>query len=289
MNTVPLEQYLYAVVPSEMPKTWLPEALKAQAVAARSYALAVRKTHGAVRRLSRHAQPGVRRRERGEPGDDRGRRRDRRRRPDLRREDRDDVLLLHVGRPHRGDQRRLEVGPVPYLVSVTDPYDSLSPYHDWGPLAFTPAKLKAALKAARAAARRPDDGERARERVDSVRAIGEKGERVLTGEEVRTALGLRSTLVLGRRARARSAAGDHGSRTARRSSSRGWGARCPTCGWSSGRPGRPTWIVEPRHRDRRRRLVLGRGQGGRAGGVPRRRAARSPRRRRSSSSRLVSR
>ena len=30
-----------------MPKTWLPEALKAQAVAARSYALAVRKTTGA--------------------------------------------------------------------------------------------------------------------------------------------------------------------------------------------------------------------------------------------------
>jgi len=44
VNTVPLEQYLYAVVPSEMPKDWLPEALKVQAVAARSYALAVRKT-----------------------------------------------------------------------------------------------------------------------------------------------------------------------------------------------------------------------------------------------------
>src|ERR1044071_1219012 len=47
VNTVPLEQYLYAVVPSEMPKTWPAEALKAQAVAARSYALAVRQTTGA--------------------------------------------------------------------------------------------------------------------------------------------------------------------------------------------------------------------------------------------------
>src|SRR5207247_3913184 len=46
VNTVPLEQYLAAVVPSEMPKTWVPEALKVQAVAARSYALAVRKTSG---------------------------------------------------------------------------------------------------------------------------------------------------------------------------------------------------------------------------------------------------
>src|SRR5436190_5530586 len=44
INLVGLEAYLYGVVPSEMPKDWLPEALKVQAVAARSYALAVRKT-----------------------------------------------------------------------------------------------------------------------------------------------------------------------------------------------------------------------------------------------------
>src|SRR6266545_2185817 len=34
VNSVPLEGYLYGVVPSEMPHAWLPEALKAQAVAA---------------------------------------------------------------------------------------------------------------------------------------------------------------------------------------------------------------------------------------------------------------
>src|SRR5439155_15792212 len=44
INMVGLEQYLYGVVPSEMPYTWLPEALKAQAVAARSYGLATRRT-----------------------------------------------------------------------------------------------------------------------------------------------------------------------------------------------------------------------------------------------------
>src|SRR6476469_2446124 len=37
-------KYLYCVVPSEMPFDWLPEALKAQAVVARSYALATRRT-----------------------------------------------------------------------------------------------------------------------------------------------------------------------------------------------------------------------------------------------------
>ena len=38
INYVPLEEYLYGVVPRESPSSWHPEALKAQAVAARSYA-----------------------------------------------------------------------------------------------------------------------------------------------------------------------------------------------------------------------------------------------------------
>src|SRR5207302_1089484 len=46
VDTVALEQYLYGVVPSEMPSGWALEALKAQAVASRSYALALRKTTG---------------------------------------------------------------------------------------------------------------------------------------------------------------------------------------------------------------------------------------------------
>ena len=36
--------------------------------------------------------------------------------------------------------------PVPYLVSVPDPYDSISPHHDWGPLEFTGAKLAKVMK-----------------------------------------------------------------------------------------------------------------------------------------------
>jgi stage II sporulation protein D len=39
VNVVRLQGYLYSVVPREMPSDWLPEALKAQAVAARSYAV----------------------------------------------------------------------------------------------------------------------------------------------------------------------------------------------------------------------------------------------------------
>src|SRR5205807_444925 len=36
--------------------------------------------------------------------------------------------------------------PVPYLVSVADPYDSISPYHDWGPFQYTARKLARGLK-----------------------------------------------------------------------------------------------------------------------------------------------
>ena len=48
---------------------------------------------------------------------------------------------------------------VPYLVSVVDPYDTASPYHDWGPVLFDAAKVAKQLKLARAA-RRPADDDR---------------------------------------------------------------------------------------------------------------------------------
>ena len=44
VNYVPLESYLYSVVGAEMPTSWSMEALKSQAVAARSYALFHRQT-----------------------------------------------------------------------------------------------------------------------------------------------------------------------------------------------------------------------------------------------------
>lgn len=42
VNTVPLEDYLRAVVPAEMPTSWSADAVRAQAVAARSYAVRLR-------------------------------------------------------------------------------------------------------------------------------------------------------------------------------------------------------------------------------------------------------
>ncbi len=49
INIVPLEAYLAGVVGSEMPDFWEPEALKAQAVAARTYCLFIKKDFGSKR------------------------------------------------------------------------------------------------------------------------------------------------------------------------------------------------------------------------------------------------
>jgi stage II sporulation protein D len=192
VNTVPLEQYLYAVVPSEMPKTWLPEALKAQAVAARSYALAVRKptglfdvyadtrsqVYGGVNAEAPTTTAAVDATAAGVLTYD-GR-----------------IALTYFSSTSGG--RTAAIGdawkspPVPYLVSVPDPYDAISPYHDWGPIAFTAAKLKKALKLP---GRLLDlqTTVNASQRVDNVTAVGDEGELVLSGAEARRALGLRST------------------------------------------------------------------------------------------------
>jgi len=49
INVVPLEAYINGVVGSEMPNYWEPEALKAQAIAARTYALYIKKRFGSRR------------------------------------------------------------------------------------------------------------------------------------------------------------------------------------------------------------------------------------------------
>ena len=75
VNIVGLEQYLYGVVPSEMPSAWAPQALEAQAVAARSYALATRKI-GAPYDAYSDTRSQMYLGSRTNPGDDRSRRRE---------------------------------------------------------------------------------------------------------------------------------------------------------------------------------------------------------------------
>lgn len=145
INTLPLEQYLYGVVPSEMPSSWLPDALEAQAVASRSFALASRRA--------------------GAPFD-------------VYADSRSQMYLgLDAESPEASSAVDATAGQVllyggqvattvfssstggrtqsaadawggqgkPYLVSVPDPYDGISPYHDWGPVPVTGKDLAQAL------------------------------------------------------------------------------------------------------------------------------------------------
>jgi stage II sporulation protein D len=190
INVVALEQYLYGVVPSEMPSSWAPEALKAQAVAARTYALATRQV--------------------GAPYDVFN---DTRSQMYLGLEHEDSAtsaavsatkgqVLLYNGKPAytyffstSGGRTESNANwggsAVPYLVSVPDPYDTLSPYHDWGPTPVTGKAVVSALKVTGPVTdmktTRNSSG-----RVGSVDVLTRVTTTVL-GTKLRGALGLRST------------------------------------------------------------------------------------------------
>src|SRR5438094_5197323 len=190
INMVGLEQYLDGVVPSEMPFTWLPEALKAQAVVARSYALATRRT-GAFDLYSdtrsqvylgiEHEKPSTNAAVNATAG----------------------RVVLYEGQVAKtyffstsgGRTASAEDAwgePVPYLVSVPDPYDSISPHHDWGPLVFTGAKLAKALKM-KGVVVDLQPALNASGRVKVLNVIGTKGPLTMPGADVRRRLGQRST------------------------------------------------------------------------------------------------
>jgi stage II sporulation protein D len=188
VNQVSLERYLRGVVPDEMPHDWHPEALRAQAVVARSYALATLKP-GKTFDLRNDTRSQVYNGVRAEEwqtnlaiGATAGR-----------------VLLWH-GRTattfyHSTSGGRTaavrEVWPdaraLPYLRSVADPYDSASPHHRWG---WTRLDLRK-LGVRRATDLRIALGPSGRATSFVVRT--RSGSRRVDASDARRALGLRST------------------------------------------------------------------------------------------------
>ncbi len=193
INVVGLEQYLYGVVPAEVPDDWPAEVLKAQAVAARSYALATRKVGGAYDLF-----PDVRSQVyRGIDEEE-----------DTTNEAVEETagqVLMHAGSiattyfHSTSGGRTASVAdawpgsnPVPYLVSVNDPYDSISPHHTWGPVVISGRRMQQVLKA-RGRLTDVRTTVNASGRVPTVLAIGTLGESSVRGGDFRRALGLRST------------------------------------------------------------------------------------------------
>ena len=145
INVLGLQQYLYGVVTAEMPSSWLPAALQAQAVAARSYALASRQAgapfdvYGDGRSqayLGVSAEtPAGRQAVDATDGE-------------VLLYDGDVALTLFSSSTGGWTQSAADAFGAPgrpYLVSVRDPYDTISPYHDWGPVPATGTSLGSAL------------------------------------------------------------------------------------------------------------------------------------------------
>jgi SpoIID/LytB domain protein len=144
VNVIPLESYLEGVVPGEMPAAWPLEALKAQAVAARTYAVA-----GLVKGRSYDLYSDWRSQvyygvtaEATAPSQ-------------AVRETRGQILT-YAGKPitafyssSSGGRTRSALDvfgtDVPYLQSVDDAWDEASPHHTWAPRTFTAAQLGKAL------------------------------------------------------------------------------------------------------------------------------------------------
>jgi SpoIID/LytB domain protein len=187
VNTVPLDAYVQGVVGGEMPHKWNLAALEAQAVAARSYALATLKpnkrfdlfsdTRSQVYGGIAYETPGIDfavRRTAGEIVTWNGH-----------------VALTFFfsssgGRTANVSDVWPQYGDIPYLRSVSDPYDASSPHHSWGPFTFDAARLARRLNvpAGPVQVMRTTDG-----RVTSVRI----GARVISGSEFVAKLGLDST------------------------------------------------------------------------------------------------
>ena len=146
VNSLALDTYLRGVVPSESPSHWPLAALEAQAVAARSYALAELRPNAfydLVATTADQVYGGV---SAEKPSSDKavyatlGQ------------------VLTYGGQVARtyyssSSGGRTEAvqdawpgsAPIPYLVSVPDPYDVYSPHHDWGPLDSSGTQLAARL------------------------------------------------------------------------------------------------------------------------------------------------
>jgi stage II sporulation protein D len=192
IDTVGLESYLKGVVPAEMPSSWPTEALKAQAVAARSYALANVTTgrafdlYGDTRsqvfggvKMENAATSAAVDATKGQVVLYKGKVAN--------------TLFFSTSGGRTASALESTGLDVPYLVPVADPYDTASPYHDWGPVLLDAAVVAKQFKLASPIADlQTTTGPSGR--VKSLTVVSEDDSQVtLTGNQVRGALELRST------------------------------------------------------------------------------------------------
>ena len=198
VNALDLENYVRGVVPAEIPATWPAEALKAQALAARTYALTTRKpvtgfdqyadTRSQVYRGVSAEKPTSDAAIAATAGE----------------------VVTYQGNPvvtyffstSGGRTENVENSFIgspaqPWLRSVDDPYDDVSPRHRWGPYRWSAStvsrKLGSLVKGSFRSIRVTQRG--ASPRVVDATIVGTGGTTKITGPQLRSRLGLFDTWV----------------------------------------------------------------------------------------------
>ncbi len=193
INHLPLEQYLASVVGSEMPASWPQAALRAQAVAARTYVLRQRKPR-ALFDVTATTASQVYRGVEAETASTR----------EAVAATRSQVLLFNGGlldavfHSSSGGASTENSGEIwnqqlPYLVSVPD-LDDLSPVQNWQQT-LAPELLRKAFGEIGGALRIEVLTTSTSGRIRQARVTGPSGTLLLSGTQLRSRLGLRSTMV----------------------------------------------------------------------------------------------
>jgi len=193
VNVLGLDDYVMGVVPREMPASWQPAAVRAQAVAARTYAAYERDhPHGSTYQLCDTSSCQVY-----------GGRSDEDTRSNQAVVDTAGKALLYGGKPAftqfaSSSGGWLSAGSQPYLVAKADPYDDFSgnPQHTWK-ITLTRAQIQKAypsLGTLRRVLISQRDGHGTWSgRVEQMKLDGSKKDVSLTGDAFRSKFGLKSS------------------------------------------------------------------------------------------------
>ena len=201
INHVKLENYLYGVVPREMPASWPIEALKAQAIAARNYAL---------KNINKHSKLGYNLCDTvdcqvyyGLDGENIN--------TNKAVDETKDIYAYYKGElisalyhsssgGYTEDSGKVWKHSYPYLKPVEDKYSNKSPYNNWK-IDISKGELSSKLSSANINVGEINGFEVTKTtssgRVESISVKGSLGEEVITGAKLRSILGgtiLKSTL-----------------------------------------------------------------------------------------------
>ncbi len=195
INKVPLEGYVKGVVPNEVPASWPAAALRAQAVAARSYALATGVNgagfdHYDDTRSQVYVGAGTE-----QPATSKAVRKTKREVV----KHKGEVIPTFFFSTSGGRTENVEYGfsagsPRPYLKSVRDPYDKASPVHRWK-LSYSRSRMEGLLSGLVKGRLRKIKVTKTgvSPRIVSAKVIGSAGKSTVSGADLRSRLGLRST------------------------------------------------------------------------------------------------